>query len=68
VRLQQWETRLIKDIENLQTVIENNSRYWENTTVQSERDKRHEFNEALRSQLAYNQSKLKVVQECLKGL
>ncbi|MDR0608203.1 MAG: hypothetical protein LBG52_07915 [Candidatus Peribacteria bacterium] len=27
VRLQQWETRLIKDIENLQTVIENNSRY-----------------------------------------
>ncbi|MDR0608121.1 MAG: hypothetical protein LBG52_07475, partial [Candidatus Peribacteria bacterium] len=68
VRLREWENKLITDITNLEAVIADNSRYRNNTNVQSERDKRHEFNEALRGQLAYNQSKLKVVQECLVGL
>jgi ATP/maltotriose-dependent transcriptional regulator MalT len=67
-RLQAWEASLQADIADLNDIIEHNSRYWNNTNVQQERDTRHAFNEELRKQMAYNKGKLKVVQACFKNL
>jgi hypothetical protein len=67
-RLEERAKRLTIDIAELGELIESNSWYWEHTTVQAEKDKRHAFNEELRMQKAYNEGKLKVVQGCLKNL
>jgi hypothetical protein len=67
-RFGDWRTKLEADIAALDSIIANNSRYWTDTTEDSEKNIRHGYNNILRQQKEYDVSKLKLINILLSGL